>query len=794
MEARMSYSGDENLFTKNTELHRMSSTSGISVIKRDGTHEPLNLEKIHRVLFWACEHLKGVSVSEIELRAQLQFNNNIKTSEIHETLIRSASDLISEDTPNYQFVAARLINYQLRKEIYGGPTPMTIHELVSRNVESGVYDESLLHDYSPVEYNEMETVIKHQRDFNLSFAAMEQFRGKYLVRNRVTNEFHETPQMAYMLIAATMFINEPSDIRMSLVKDFYEIISTHRVSLPTPIMAKARKPERQFSSCVLVSCGDTMKAIEATTSTIYRYISNSAGLGIDVGEIRAIRSSVRQGDTESTGLLPFVRSFQSAVKSCSQGGIRGGAATVTYPFFHLEFPELVVLKNNKGTEMNRIRQLDYCIQLNRLAYQRLIENKDITFFSPKDAPGLLEAFHEGNNDKFEKLYHQYEADDSIRKITMPALEVFSSIMIERKETGRIYIQNIDHANTHGSFIPEVAPIRQTNLCVEIDLPTKPLYNGIEDEDGWIALCTLSAINWGKVKSPADFEQPARLIVRALDNLLDYQSYPVKAAQEHTRLFRPLGVGIINLAYFLAKNDKKYDDDALALIDEYTEAWSYYLIKASVDLAKERGACPGLDMTKYGQGILPIDTRKSSVDELIEHEERFPWEELRQDLLKYGIRNSTVMALMPSETSAQIANATNGIEPPRGLVSEKVSKHGVLRQVVPEIHKLKNKYDLLWDQKSPTGYIHVVSVLQKYIDQGISTNISYNPEHFEDGELSLQQLIGDLLEFYKYGGKQLYYHNTYDGQRDETESTIEVTTSDEPELEVFEDEICESCVL
>jgi ribonucleoside-diphosphate reductase alpha chain len=768
----------------------MPPASDIQVIKRNGNKEPLDLDKIHKVLFWACEDLTGVSVSEIELRAQLQFSDGITTSQIHETIIRAASDLISEDTPNYQYVAARLINYHLRKEVYGGPVPFSVKDLVVRNVQHGVYDSDILTSYDDDDFEAFESIIKHKRDFDLSFVAMEQFRGKYLVRNRVTNEFFETPQMAYLLIAATMFINEDKSIRMDLIKEYYDIISTQKVSLPTPIMAKARKPTRQFSSCVLVSCDDTMKSIEATTSSIYRYISNSAGLGIEVGSIRALGAEIRGGDAESTGLLPFIRSFQSAVKSCSQGGIRGGAATISYPFWHYEFESLIVLKNNKGTEMNRIRQLDYCVQLNRLAYKRLISKGEIHFFSPEDVPDLAEAFYSGDNDLFETLYEKYENDPTIRKQSMSAIDVFSSIATERKETGRIYIQNIDHANNHGSFKPELAPIKQTNLCVEIDLPTKPLQH-IDDPEGWIALCTLSAINWGKIKKPEDFERPAALAVRALDNMLDYQSYPVKAAEVHTRLFRPLGVGIINFAYFLAKNDKKYDSDALDLVDEYTEAWSYYLIRASIDLAKEKGACEGLHMTKYADGVLPIDTRNKNVDSLVEHQERFPWEELRRDLKTYGIRNSTLMALMPSETSAQIANATNGVEPPRGLVSEKVSKHGVLKQVVPEIHKLKNKYDMLWDQKSPKGYLQVMAVLQKYIDQGISTNVSYNPEHFEEGALSMKMLINDLLEFYKYGGKQLYYHNTYDGQKDETIETATDTVADEPQQE---DEVCESCVL
>lgn len=761
------------------------------VVKRDGKREELNLDKIHKVVHWACEGLTGVSQSEIELRAKLHIVAGTKTKDIHETLIKSASELISEETPNYQYVAARLVNYQLRKEVYGRYEPWTVKQLVEHNVKAGVYTRELLDNYDDTEWLKIEKIIKHARDNDIVYAGMEQYRGKYLVKNRVTGQFYETPQMALVLIAAIGFMNYPTETRLDYVKEFYDAVSQHDISLPTPIMAGLRTPTKQFSSCVTVATGDSLDSIFTTTHAVGRYISQKAGIGLDAGRIRAIGSPIRLGDTEHTGLLPFLRLFQSAVKSCSQGGVRGGAATVHFPLWHFEFEDLVVLKNNKGTEHNRLRQVDYCFLFNRMMYQRLVSGGNITFFSPKDVPGLLDAFSQ-DQDEFDRLYVKYENDPKIRKKTLKALEVFSMFLTERKETGRIYLMNIDHANSHGSFKPDLAPITQSNLCQEITLPTLPLEN-IDDENGMISLCTLSAINWGKIKSVEDFERPCRLAIRFLDELLTYQDYPVKAAELATKMFRPLGVGIVNLAYFLAKNGVKYDDSALALVDEYAEAWSYYLIRASVDLAAEKGACEGLRRTKYSDGIVPIDTRKMDIDQLVEHTERMPWKSLRDDLLLYGIRNATVMALMPAETSAQILNATNGIEPVRALVSEKVSKHGVLKQVVPEIARLKNKYDLLWDQPSPRGYLKIACVLNKYTDQSASTNTSYNPENFPDREISMKAMIEDLLMFYKFGGRNLYYFNTYDGQEIEgLEKDIPLSQTD---IEVEEDDdSCESCKL
>tara|TARA_Y100000114_G_scaffold86080_1_gene79607 strand:- start:8325 stop:10613 length:2289 start_codon:yes stop_codon:yes gene_type:complete len=760
-----------------------------TVIKRDGSRVPLNIDKLHKVVFAACEGINGVSASEVEIKSQIQFFDGIKTVDVQETLIKSAADLISEETPNYQWVAGRLINYHLRKMVYSQFDPIHLIDLVKKNVKAGFYDSEILNTYSKAEFNKLNSYIKHQRDDTLTYAAMEQFRGKYLVQNRVTKEIFETPQMAYMLIAMTLFQNYPKETRIKWVKDYYDAISTFDISLPTPVMAGVRTPQRQFSSCVLIETDDSLDSINATTSSIVKYVSQKAGIGIGAGRIRALGSRIRNGDAYHTGVIPFYKMFQSATRSCSQGGVRNGAATLYYPIWHLEVEDLLVLKNNKGTEDNRVRHMDYGVQFNKLMYERLLTGGEITLFSPSDVPGLYEAFF-NDQDQFKYLYEKAEVHPDIRKKTIPAIELFSQFMEERKNTGRVYLMNVDHANTHSSFDESIAPVHQSNLCCEIDLPTKPL-NSFDDEEGEIALCTLSAINWGNIKKPEDFKKPCELAVRGLDALLTYQDYPVKAAQKSTEKRRPLGIGIINLAYWLAKNNTSYQNPDLELLDEYAEAWSYYLIRASADLAQEQGACPGSSETKYGQTILPIDTYKKEVDELVPHVERMDWTDLREQLQIHGIRNSTLMALMPSETSAQISNATNGIEPPRSFVSVKQSKDGVLKQVVPGIHKLKSKYDLLWDQRSPEGYMKICAILQKYIDQGISVNTSYNPQHYEDEKIPMSEMIQHLLMFYKYGGKQLYYFNTYDGQGE-----IDIEKFDRPtELEEIDDEVaCDTCVL
>ncbi|MGL5303358.1 MAG: class 1a ribonucleoside-diphosphate reductase subunit alpha, partial [Aeromonas sp.] len=575
---------------------------------------------------------------------------------------------------------------------------------------------------------------------------------------------YESPQFLYMLVAACLFSKYPKDTRLDYITRFYDAASRFKISLPTPIMSGVRTPTRQFSSCVLIECDDSLDSINATASSIVRYVSQRAGIGINAGRIRGLGSPIRGGEAFHTGCIPFYKYFQTAVKCCSQGGVRGGAATLFYPLWHTEVESLLVLKNNRGVEENRVRHMDYGVQINKLMYQRLIKGGDITLFSPSDAPGLYDAFF-ADQDKFEALYVKYEQDPAIRKKSIKAVDLFSLMMQERAGTGRIYIQNVDHCNTHSPFDPRVAPVRQSNLCLEIALPTKPLTN-VDDESGEIALCTLSAFNLGAIEKLDELEEMAELAVRALDALLDYQDYPIAAAKKGSMGRRTLGIGVINYAYYLAKNGARYSDGSgLALTHRTFEAIQYYLLKASVQLAREFGPCPLFHETTYAQGILPIDTYKKDLDNLCNEPLHYDWETLRADIQTVGLRNSTLTALMPSETSSQISNATNGIEPPRGLVSVKASKDGILKQVVPEYDRLKDQYELLWKQPSVDGYLQLVGIMQKFVDQAISANTNYDPGRFEGNKVPMKQLLKDLLTAYKYGLKTLYYHNTRDGADD-----------------------------
>ena len=748
----------------------------ILVTKRNGKKEPIDLDKIHRVITWAAEGLSNVSVSQVELRSHIQFYDGIRTADIHETIIRAAADLISQDAPDYQYLSARLAIFHLRKKAYGQFEPPKLYEHVKKLVADGRYDKHLLTDYTEDEFNQMDTFLDHWRDMTFSYAAVKQLEGKYLVQNRVTGEIYESAQFLYILVAACLFANYPKETRLDYVKRFYDAVSTFKISLPTPIMAGVRTPTRQFSSCVLIECDDSLDSINATASAIVKYVSQRAGIGVNAGRIRALGSSIRGGEAFHTGCIPFYKYFQTAVKSCSQGGVRGGAATVFYPLWHLEVESLLVLRNNRGVEENRVRHLDYGVQINKLMYQRLIKGEDITLFSPSDVPGLYDAFF-ANQTEFERLYCQYEADESIRKRAVKAVELFSLLMQERASTGRIYIQNVDHCNTHSPFNPDVAPVRQSNLCMEIALPTKPL-NNINDASGEIALCTLSAFNLGLIESLDEFEELARLAVRALDNLLDYQDYPVPAAKTSTMNRRTLGIGVINYAYYLAKHGVKYSDGSANNLTHRTfEAMQYYLLKASNELAMEKGACPLFHETTYSQGILPIDTYKRDLDDIVKAKLNYDWEALRQSIKTHGLRNSTLSALMPSETSSQISNATNGIEPPRGYVSVKASKDGILKQVVPEYDTLKRFYELLWKIPNNTGYLQLVGIMQKFIDQSISANTNYDPTKFANDKVPMKQLLADLLIAYKYGVKTLYYHNTRDGAQDMQED-ITISTSDD----------------
>lgn len=730
-----------------------------NVTKRTGVLEPIDLEKIHKVLNWGAENL-DVSVSAVELKSQIQFFEGMKTSDIQLTMIKSAADLISEENPDYQFLASRLQMFHLRKNVYGEFTPPSLFDHVKKLVGMKKYEKNLLSYYTEKEFKIMDDAIDHWRDMNFSYAAIKQLEGKYLVQNRITGEVYETPQFAYMLIGATLFAGYPKETRMTYVKKFYDAVSTFKISLPTPIMAGMRTPTKQFSSCVLIECGDSLDSINTTSSAIVKYISQRAGIGVNFGRIRAVGSPIRDGEAFHTGCIPFLKHFATAVKSCSQGGVRGGAATLFYPLWHLEVQSFLVLKNNRGVEENRIRNLDYGVQFNKLMYQRLLKNDYITLFSPSDVPGLYEAFF-ADQDLFEELYLKYENDPLIRKERVKAIDLFQEFGNERAGTGRIYLQNVDHCNTHSPFDPKVAPVRQSNLCLEIALPTKPL-TSLDDDEGEIALCTLSAFNLGMIDNLDDFKDLSDLIVRALDALLDYQDYPLKAAKNSSMKRRTLGVGVINYAYWLAKNGYKYSDgSANNPTHELFEAMQYYLLSASMELSKEKGRCDAFHETTYSQGILPIDTYKKDIDAFCTTKLNYDWETLRADIVKHGLRNSTLSALMPSETSSQISNATNGIEPPRGFVSVKTSKDGVFKQVVPEYKKLKDQYELLWDIPNNTGYIQLVGIMQKFVDQSISANTNYDPSKEPSGKVLMKTVLKDITYAYKCGLKTLYYHNTRD---------------------------------
>lgn len=761
----------------NGEYHGESEsakTVGVEVVrvtKRDGTLEVLDLNKIHKVVEWAAEGL-DVSVSQVELEAHLKFFDKMTTEDIQKTLIKSAADLISVEYPDYQYMASRLVVFNLRKKVYGTFAPPHLLSHVKDKTQKGWYDKHILADYTEAEFDTLNSHINHELDMKFAYAGIMQLEGKYLVQDRVKKQVFETPQFLYMLVGMCLFSKYPKSTRIHYVKAFYDETSSFKLSLPTPIMAGVRTPTRQFSSCVLIESGDSLDSINAATSSIVKYISQRAGIGINGGRLRALGSAIRNGEAVHTGVIPFWKMFQTAVKSCSQGGVRGGAATVFYPLWHLEVESLLVLKNNKGIEENRIRHMDYGVQLNKLMYERLITDGYITLFSPSDVEGMYDAFFE-DQDKFNRLYIAAEGDSSIRQKRVKAVELFSLMMQERASTGRIYIQNVDHCNTNSPFDPKVAPIRQSNLCLEIALPTKPL-NNVDDEDGEVALCTLAAFNLGMIKSLKDLERTADIAVRALDALLDYQNYPLPAAKRSSMGRRTLGIGAINYANWIAKQGLKYSDgSANNKTHELFEAIQYYCLKASNNLAKEVGACPYFSDTTYAKGVLPIDRYKKSVDDLHSAELLLDWESLRSDIAANGLRNSTLTALMPAETSAQVSNSTNGIEPPRGLVSIKSSKDGQLKQVVPDIKKLKNSYELLWDIPSNKGYLDLVGIMQKFVDQAISANTNYDPNKFPDGLVPLQQMIADILHAYKVGAKTLYYHNTRDGSSQSQDEVVEV---------------------
>jgi ribonucleoside-diphosphate reductase alpha chain len=765
------------------------TTEKILVQKRNAREkEPLNIEKIHQMVEFACEDISGVSASQVEMKSGLQFYDGITTDEIQQILIKSASDLISLETPNYQYVAARLLLFSLRKSIFRKLWDHPhLYEHTKKCVDKKVYDPQILNYYDKSEFDRMNMWIDHTRDYNFTYAGLRQVIDKYLVQDRSSGEIYETPQFMYMLISATIFAKYSKEKRMTYVKKYYDAISRFKINIPTPVMAGVRTPVKQYASCVLVDIDDTLPSIFSGDMAIGRYIAQRAGIGINAGRIRGINSRIRGGEVQHTGVIPFLKKFEATVKCCTQNGVRGGSATVHFPIWHQEISDILVLKNNKGTEDNRVRKLDYSIQLSKLFYQRFIDDEQITLFSPHDVPDLYNAW---GTDKFDKLYEEYEKKSSIKKKKVSAQELIQSLLKERAETGRIYIMNIDHCNTHSSFKDTVT---MSNLCQEITLPTNPIQH--IDGDGEIALCILSAINLGILKDLDELEMLCDLSVRSLDEIIEHQEYPVKAAEMSTKARRSLGIGYIGLAHYLARHKLMYSDKgAWKLVDELTEAFQYYLLKASNTLAKEKGKCEYFNRTKYSDGILPIDTYKKEVDEIVNRKLSFNWEKLRKDIVEAGLRHSTLSAQMPSESSSVVSNETNGIEPPRDYLSVKKSKKGPLKQVVPNYNQLKNFYTLLWDMKSNEGYINVVAVMQKYFDQAISGNWSYNPENYDTGQVPLSVMINDLLTTYKYGWKTSYYQNTYDGKKDEDEPVHPIGFKDNvPEsTPPIDDDDCESC--
>ena len=766
--------------------------SDIKVVKSDGSKVEINLDKIHKMVEKACRGITGVSESLVEMNSGLQFYDGITTGEIQKILIKSASDLISLESPNYQFVAARLLLFAIQKQVFNtkwkdAEIYPPLKDIIQRNIDKGVYIDDLLNDYSDKELKKLNSYLRHSRDFDYTYAGLQQVVDKYLIQDRSSGVIYETPQFMYMLIAMTLFRNYGEN-RLDYVKRYYDASSQFKINIPTPIMAGVRTPLKQFASCVLVDSDDSLGSIFSSDMAIGRYVAQRAGIGINAGRIRGIGSKIRGGEVQHTGVIPFLKKFESTVRCCTQNGVRGGSATVHFPIWHQEIEDIIVLKNNKGTEDNRVRKLDYSIQLSELFYKRFIANEEITLFSPHNVPGLYEAF---GTPEFDELYEKYERATSIPKTKVSARELITDLLKERAETGRIYIMNIDHSNTHSSFLDKV---NMSNLCQEITLPTDPIEH--IDGEGEIALCILSAVNVGVIKDD-ELESLCDIAVRGLEELIDYQEYPVRAAEISTRARRSLGIGYIGLAHYLAKHKVKYDDPkAWEIVHELTEKFQYYLLKSSNKIAEEKGECEYFDRTKYAEGILPIDTYKKDVDELVKPNYKMDWEKLRKDIQVHGLRHSTLTAQMPSESSSVVCNATNGIEPPRDYLSVKKSKKGTLKQIVPQYSHLKSAYTLLWDMPDNTGYINIVAVMQKFFDQGISGNWSYNPENYENGEVPVSVMAKDLLNTYKYGWKTSYYQNTMDGKTEDVIEELPSAVDDAANVMsgYEDDEDCEACAI
>ena len=739
----------------------------------------------------ATKGINGVSASQVEISANLSFYDGITTEEIQQTLIKSASDLINLDTPNYQYVAARLLLFSIRKDVFNtkwkdSKVYPKLKDIVARNIKIGVYDDRMIDYYTEKEWDTLDRYMNHKRDFLFSYAGLRQVVDKYLVQDRSTGKLFESPQYMYMLISAVLFRDYPTETRLQYIKRYYDAISQFKINIPTPIMAGVRTPIRQFASCVLVDSDDTLPSIFSSDMAIGRYVAQRAGIGINAGRIRGINSKIRGGEVQHTGVIPFLKKFESTVRCCTQNGVRGGSATVHFPIWHQEIEDIIVLKNNKGTEDNRVRKLDYSIQISELFYKRFLNDEEITLFSPHDVEGLYDAY---GTPEFDELYEKFERAYSIPKKKVSARTLFMDILKERAETGRIYIMNIDHTNSHSSFEDKIS---MSNLCQEITLPTDPIQE--PDGEGEIALCILSAINVGTLKE-GEMEELCDLSVRALDELIEYQNYPVVAAEVSTKARRSLGIGYIGLAHFLAKNKVKYDDsEAHRLVHELTESFQYHLLKASNTLAKEKGKCDYFDRTKYSKGKLPIDHYKKDVDEIVPNKLKLNWEGLRKDIKEHGLRHSTLSAQMPSESSSVVSNETNGVEPPRDFLSIKKSKKGPLKQVVPSYQILQNFYTLLWDMKDNEGYIKVIAVMQKFFDQSISGNWSYNPENYKNNEVPISVMATDMLNTYKYGWKTSYYQNTYDSKVEDYIEVQDIPLGITLVEELEDDEDCEACVI
>ena len=769
----------------------------INVVKRNGNREPMAIEKWQTQVAKICSGIADVSQSMVEIKAQLHFYDGITTKDIDGITLRAIVDLIDvESNPdvghtNYQYVAGKQRLSMLRKDVYGSYEPPRLYDIVKRNVETGLYTPELLEWYSEEDWDKMNTIIDHSRDEQYSYAAIEQLIEKYLVKNRSTKEIYETPQVRYMVAAATVFHKEePNSARLRYIKEYYNCASDGLFTLATPVLAGLGTPTKQFSSCVLIRSDDNLDSIFASGEMMAKYASKRAGIGLEIGRLRPLGSPIRGGEIMHTGMIPFLKKWFGDLRSCSQGGIRNASATVFYPIWHHQFDDLIVLKNNQGTEETRVRHMDYGVVLSAFFWKRFKDKENITFFDPNQVPELYEAFY-SNTQRFEELYVKYEKRKDLRTKTMSADEVFrSGILKERTDTGRIYLVFIDNVMKQGPFDPEYHTIYQSNLCCEILLPTKS-FNRLDDEEGRIALCTLGSINWGAFRNPEDMRRACRILQRSLNNILDYQDFLSIQSKLSNDEIRPLGIGITNLAYWHAKRSLQYGDkDALAEVKSWMEHQAYYLTEATVELAKERGACLHSDKTRYGQGVFPWELRANGVNELADFAPELDWETLRVAMKEHGVRNATLMAVAPVESSSVVINSTNGIEMPMSLISVKESKAGSLTQVVPEYHKLKNKYQMMWAQTDCAGYLKTAAVIAAYVDQSISTNTFYNPAHYADRKVPTTLIAKNLMQAHMWGLKTFYYsliNKAGSKGQDEAVAPLEVI-----DFDYAED--CESCKL